>query len=110
MASPTPKLLTDEDVLELLRKSRTPLSLRDIAATAGLRHAGRRILSKIMTHLKRRGRVEEVRGGRYQLAEGRPAAHTAAQSKRGRREAAQKSKAAPAPGAQAAVQIPARAP
>ncbi len=68
---PTPKLLTDQDVLHILASADRPLSARDIAASAGLKHAGRRVLARIITHLKKRGRIEELRGGRLRVAEGR---------------------------------------
>jgi len=60
--------LTDDDVLNFLGQSRSPLSLREIAAGLTLRQAGRRSLAKILSRLKRRKQVEEMGGGRYMLA------------------------------------------
>jgi len=60
--------LTDQDVLAHLASAREPASLREIARALGLRHEGRRALPKIVARLKRKGEVEEVRGGRFHLA------------------------------------------
>jgi ribonuclease R len=60
--------VTDDDVLNLLGQSRSPLSLREIATALTLRHAGRRSLAKIVSRLKRCGTVKELGGGRYVLA------------------------------------------
>ncbi|HTZ75406.1 MAG TPA: VacB/RNase II family 3'-5' exoribonuclease [Candidatus Aquilonibacter sp.] len=43
-------------------------SVREIAHGMGLKHRGRRYLPRILQSLKRRGEIEEVREGRYQLA------------------------------------------
>src|SRR5579862_9860342 len=59
--------LTDDDLLAWLADAQKPMSLREIAASRGLRHAGRRALAKTMSHLKRRGMVEEVSGSRFRL-------------------------------------------
>jgi len=50
------------------------MTIREIASGLSLRHAGRRALAKIITRLKRRGRLRELPGGRFQLSDGeRPA-------------------------------------
>jgi ribonuclease R len=68
--TPAPEV-TDSAILEHLSQARHPASIREIAHALGLRHNGRRVLPKMLTRLKRKGEVEEVRGGRYRLA-GRP--------------------------------------
>ncbi len=60
--------LTDEDVVAHLAHAREPASLREIAHALELRPQGRRALPKIVARLKRKGEIEEVRGGRYRLA------------------------------------------
>ena len=52
-----------------------PANVRHIAHGMGLKHRGRRYLPRILQHLKRRGDVEEVREGHYQLPEKRSLAH-----------------------------------
>ena len=74
----TPEPLTNDDVLNFLAQSRTGVTLREIASALSLRHRGRRALAKIVSHLKRRGQIHEVRNGRYQLAGNRPAKKTPA--------------------------------
>ncbi len=64
--------LTEQDVLAHLAKVREPASLREIAHALDLRHHARRALQKIVSHLKRKGEVEEVRSGRFRLP-GKPA-------------------------------------
>jgi ribonuclease R len=59
--------LSDDDVLNFLAKRSEPASVREIASALRLRHAGRRILATAVSRLKRRGLVEEVRGGLYRL-------------------------------------------
>ena len=58
---------SDDDVLHFLAGFTRPASPREIAAGLTLRHAGRRALPKILSRLKRRGLVQQARGGRYQL-------------------------------------------
>ncbi len=60
--------LTDDDILSYLNRAAKPASLRQIASALGLRHAGRRALTKTVTRLKRRKLIEEVRAGCYRLA------------------------------------------
>src|ERR1700688_4769922 len=59
---------TEDDVLNYLGSTSAPASVRDIASALNLRHSGRRALSVILSRLKRRHMVEEVRGGQYRLA------------------------------------------
>jgi ribonuclease R len=59
---------TEDDVLNYLGSASAPASVRDIASALSLRHSGRRALSVILSRLKRRRMVEEVRGGQYRLA------------------------------------------
>jgi ribonuclease R len=56
-----------EELLQVLAKSATPMSLREIAAQLGLKHDGRRALAKMIVRLRRRGEVEEVSHGRFGL-------------------------------------------
>jgi ribonuclease R len=65
MAQPQPP--TDDEILSFLARSGKPVSPREIASDLTLRHFGRRALPKIISRLKRRGLVEEVRGGRFRL-------------------------------------------
>jgi ribonuclease R len=59
---------TEDDVLNYLGSTSAPASVRDIASALSLRHSGRRALSVVLSRLKRRHMVEEVRGGQYRLA------------------------------------------
>src|SRR5579863_1536881 len=65
-------VLTEDDVLNYLGKAREPASVREIAAGLSLRHAARRALGSMLSRLKRRRLVEELRGGQYRLAGARP--------------------------------------
>ncbi|HLH06249.1 MAG TPA: RNB domain-containing ribonuclease [Terriglobales bacterium] len=60
--------LSEDDVLDFLGRASGPASVREIASSLSLRHAGRRALGSILSRLKRQRLVEEVRGGRYRLA------------------------------------------
>ncbi len=60
--------IRDQDILEALLTAGRALSAREIAGAMNLRHAGRRILPKILSRLKRRNEIEEVAGGKYRLA------------------------------------------
>jgi ribonuclease R len=53
----------------------------------GLRHHGRRFLPRVLQKLKKRGQVEEIHGGRFQLAGAKQARHEAS----GRAAAAKRS-------------------
>jgi ribonuclease R len=86
-----PDSLTDTDVLNYLAHAARPASLREMASAMGLRHGGRRALSKAIAHLKRRKLVEEIGGGRFRLTNSTPPAgdeHNA----RGARKAGRKQK------------------
>lgn len=56
------------DVIAHLSRATTPATVREIAEALELRHSARRALHKIISKLKRKGEIEELRGGRYQLA------------------------------------------
>jgi len=58
---------SDDDVLHFLAGFTRPASAREIAEGLQLRHVGRRALPKILSRLKRRGLVQQARGGRFQL-------------------------------------------
>src|ERR1700727_982574 len=59
---------TPELVLAHLATLSQPSSVRRIAHGMGLRHHGRRFLPRVLQKLKKRGDVEEIHGGRFQLA------------------------------------------
>jgi len=90
--------LTDQDLLAFLASVHTATSLREIAHALKLRHTGHRVLRKIVERLKRKGEIEEVRGGRYRLAGQRPAAP---QPRRGERRPSRPPPPASAPGPEA---------
>ena len=68
---PDSSAVNDQQVLAFLAQAHKALSLREIAAAMGIRHAGRRALAKIILRLARRGEIVEIRNGRYKLAENR---------------------------------------
>ena len=74
------ELLSEDEVLNFLGSARGPASVREIAAGLSLRHAGRRALGSLLSRLKRRRLVEEVKGGRYRLAGERSQPRAAAKS------------------------------
>ncbi len=90
-----PVELSETTVLAHLAKARKPLSLREIAAGLGVRHAGRRALAKMIPHLERRGEIEQVRAGHYALAEGRA---TRAETRNAKQAAGKSGQVAPPPG------------
>src|SRR5260370_3079566 len=61
------EVLSEDDVLNFLGGSRGPASVREIASALSLRHAGRRALASVLSRLKRKRLVEELRGGHYRL-------------------------------------------
>jgi ribonuclease R len=61
------EVLNEDDVLNFLGSARGPASVREIASGLSLRHAGRRALESILSRLKRKRLVEELRGGHYRL-------------------------------------------
>src|SRR5713226_8831152 len=69
------------DVMAHLAGAKSPASVRSIAEALELRHAARRALKKVLAKLKRKGEIEELPGGRYQLA-GRKPARTAQHTQR----------------------------
>jgi len=60
--------VTPELVLAHLETLSQPSSVRRIAHGMGLKHHGRRFLPRVLQKLKKRGDVEEIHGGRFQLA------------------------------------------
>jgi ribonuclease R len=60
--------VTPEMVLEHLATLSQPASIRQIAHALELRHRGRRYLPRVLQKLRKRGEVEETRGGRFRLA------------------------------------------
>jgi ribonuclease R len=60
--------VTPESVLAYLATLSQPSSVRHIAHGMGLKHHGRRFLPRVLQKLKKRGDVEEIHGGRFQLA------------------------------------------
>src|SRR5271155_5712720 len=60
--------VTPELVLAYLTTLSQPSSVRHIAHGMGLKHHGRRFLPRVLQKLKKRGEVEEIHGGRFQLA------------------------------------------
>jgi len=67
-AMPETKHLTEHDVLAELARAKQPHTLRELAAALHLKHDARRSLAKIVSQLKRRKEIEEVRPGRFRLA------------------------------------------
>ena len=61
------------DVIAYLSKLPQPASIRQIAHGMELKHSGRRFLPRVIQQLKRRGDIEETYGGRFRLAEQKPA-------------------------------------
>jgi ribonuclease R len=94
--------LTEEQILTHLSSTREPVRLREIAEALDLRHPARRLLPQILAHLKRKGEIEELRGGRFRLAQrasatkGPPAARAAERLVAGRHPAAASSGVPPA--------------
>src|SRR6202522_3174768 len=60
--------VTPELVLAYLATLSQPSSVRHIAHGMGLKHHGRRFLPRVLQKLKKRGDVEEIHGGRFQVA------------------------------------------
>src|SRR5277367_4045913 len=60
--------VTPELVMTYLATLSQPASVRHIAHGMGLKHHGRRFLPRVLQKLKKRGDVEEIHGGRFQLA------------------------------------------
>jgi ribonuclease R len=79
--------VTPELVLAYLSTLSQPSSVRHIAHGMGLKHHGRRFLPRVLSKLKKRGDVEEIHGGRFQLAGAKQARNEAS----GRAAAAKRS-------------------
>jgi ribonuclease R len=79
--------VTPELVLAYLSTISQPSSVRHIAHGMGLKHHGRRFLPRVLNKLKKRGDVEEIHGGRFQLAGAKQARNEAS----GRAAAAKRS-------------------
>jgi len=95
---------SDDDVLHFLAGFTRPASPREIAEGLKLRHIGRRALPKILSRLKRRGLVQQARGGRFQLQrETAPKTPEAAKPPKGRFPERQAAPPPPEPSARAAV-------
>src|SRR5437899_10714997 len=73
--------VTEAEVQEHLAASESPASVRSIAHALELRHTARRSLKKVLAKLKRKGEIEELPGGRYQVA-GRKTARAAQHNQR----------------------------
>jgi ribonuclease R len=69
--------VTPELVVAYLATLSQPSSVRRIAHGMGLRHHGRRFLPRVLQKLKKSGEVEELHGGRFQLAGAKQARHQA---------------------------------
>lgn len=65
---PRPPEVTGEQVTAYLASAQQPSTIRQIAQGMDLKHRGRRFLPRVIKQLKRRGDIEEIRGGRYRLA------------------------------------------
>jgi ribonuclease R len=57
-----------DNILRFLQVTREAASTNEIASALHVEKAGRKALSDMLAKLKRRGAIEEVPGGRYQLA------------------------------------------
>src|ERR1700756_5598082 len=65
---PRPSHLSSDNILRFLQVRRDPASSDDIAAGLHMPRADRHALHKMLNTLKKRRAVEELPGGRYQLA------------------------------------------
>jgi ribonuclease R len=65
---PRPSHLSSDNILRFLQLRRDPASPDDIAAGLHMRRTDRHALDKLLNTLKRRRAIEELPGGRYQLA------------------------------------------
>src|SRR5690348_8908755 len=63
-----PPEVTGEQVTAYLATLSEAGSIREIAHGMDLKHRGRRFLPRVIQQLKRKGDIEEIRGGRYRLA------------------------------------------
>jgi ribonuclease R len=65
---PRPSHLSSDNILRFLQLRRDPASADDIAADLRMRRADRHALHKMLNTLKKRRAIDELPGGRYQLA------------------------------------------
>src|SRR3954465_2667467 len=65
---PRPSHLSSDNILRFLQVRRDPASTDDIAAGLHMRRADRNALHKMLNTLKKRRAIQELPGGRYQLA------------------------------------------
>jgi len=65
---PRPPEIEGAQVLAHLATLSQAASIREIAHGMDLKHRGRRFLPRVIQQLKEKGEVEEIHGGRYQLA------------------------------------------
>jgi ribonuclease R len=63
-----PPEVSGEQVIAHLSTLSQPATVRQIAHGMDLKHRGRRFLPRVIRQLKKRGDIEELRGGRYRLA------------------------------------------
>jgi ribonuclease R len=63
-----PPEVSGEQVIAHLSTLSQPATVRQIAHGMDLKHRGRRFLPRVIRQLKRRGKIEELYGGRYRLA------------------------------------------
>ena len=68
--------LTPAEVLAHLESAHNPLTIREIADGLGLRHAGRRVLPRLLESLASDAEITKLPGGRYALARKPPRAPT----------------------------------
>src|SRR5579864_283551 len=65
---PRPAQLSSDNLLRFLQVRRGPASVEEIAAALHMRRAERHALHKMLSTLEKRRLIEEMPGGRYQLA------------------------------------------
>jgi len=76
---PRPPEVDGGQVLAHLATLSQPASIREIAHGLDLQHRGRRLLPRLIQQLKKKGKIEEIGGGRYRLAGQRTSAAPAPQ-------------------------------
>jgi ribonuclease R len=64
---PRPSTLNPDNILRFLEVRSQPASTDDIAQSLHIKKSDRRPLFKMLAKLKKRGRIDELPGGRYQL-------------------------------------------
>ena len=93
---PRPSHLSSDNILRFLQLRRDPASADDIAAALHVRRSDRQTLHKMLNTLKKRRAVEELPGGRYQLAGRSDRANRESQSQPKSRQPEQSRASAPA--------------